>query len=160
MGRLYFLLGPPQDQDAPKSIGGYDAVKLISRLVALILVVPAAYFFIYWFPFSWIPLGEQHWIASAVSLLCAVAAGWFVWVKLNPAPQGATATTLLGAVLLGSLGFAAGFFGPMILAPEANQGPLLGIFITGPLGLVIGGIGGFLYWLSRSRKADKKDAYR
>jgi hypothetical protein len=33
-----------------------------------------------------------------------------------------------------------GFLGPMILAPEANQGPLLGIFITGPLGLVVGAI--------------------
>jgi hypothetical protein len=35
-----------------------------------------------------------------------------------------------------------GFLGPMILAPEANQGPLLGIFITGPLGLVVGAIAG------------------
>jgi len=24
--------------------------------------------------------------------------------------------------------------GPMLVAPEANQGPMLGIFITGPLG--------------------------
>ena len=40
------------------------------------------------------------------------------------------------ALLLGGIGFAAGFFGPMLLAPEANQGPLLGIFITGPAGFV------------------------
>ena len=38
-----------------------------------------------------------------------------------------------GAGILGGIGFAAGFFGPIILNPEANQGPLLGIFITGPL---------------------------
>ncbi|HEY9506791.1 MAG TPA: hypothetical protein VIQ27_12505 [Gemmatimonadales bacterium] len=42
------------------------------------------------------------------------------------------------ALLLGGIGFAAGFFGPMLLAPEANQGPLLGIFITGPAGFVLG----------------------
>ena len=42
------------------------------------------------------------------------------------------------AVVLGAIGFAAGFFGPMILKPEANQGPLLGIFITGPAGFVLG----------------------
>lgn len=42
------------------------------------------------------------------------------------------------AVVLGGIGFAAGFFGPMILRPEANQGPLLGIFITGPAGFVLG----------------------
>lgn len=114
----------------------------MSRLVALVFVVPTTYLFIYWFPFAWIPLGEQQWIVHAVSLFCAVAAGWFVWVKLTPAHHGAISSTILGAILLGSLGFAAGFFGPMIFAPEANQGPLLGIFITGPLGLVIGGIGG------------------
>ena len=42
------------------------------------------------------------------------------------------------ALLLGGIGFAAGFFGPIVFAPEANQGPLLGIFITGPLGFLIG----------------------
>jgi hypothetical protein len=42
------------------------------------------------------------------------------------------------ALLLGGIGFAAGFFGPMIFSPGANQGPLLGIFITGPLGFLAG----------------------
>ena len=42
------------------------------------------------------------------------------------------------ALLAGGIGFAAGFFGPLIFAPEANQGPLLGIFITGPLGFLSG----------------------
>ena len=42
------------------------------------------------------------------------------------------------ALLVGGIGFAAGFFGPMIFAPGANQGPLLGIFITGPLGFLAG----------------------
>ncbi len=41
-------------------------------------------------------------------------------------------------VILGAIGFACGFVGPVIFAPEANQGPLLGIFITGPLGFLIG----------------------
>jgi hypothetical protein len=39
---------------------------------------------------------------------------------------------------VGGIAFALGFFGPMILAPDANQGPLLGIFYTGPLGLLAG----------------------
>ncbi len=42
------------------------------------------------------------------------------------------------AMMAGAIGFCAGFFGPMLLAPDANQGPLLGIFITGPLGFVAG----------------------
>ena len=40
--------------------------------------------------------------------------------------------------VLGAISFSIGFLGPMILAPGANQGPLLGIFITGPLGALIG----------------------
>lgn len=49
-----------------------------------------------------------------------------------------------GVVLLGAIGFAAGFFGPIALNPSANQGPLLGIFITGPGGAVLGALLGAL----------------
>jgi len=48
----------------------------------------------------------------------------------------------LGGLILGAVGFSLGFFGPLIFTPEANQGPLLGIFITGPLGAVVGAIAG------------------
>jgi hypothetical protein len=51
------------------------------------------------------------------------------------------------ALLLGGIGFAAGFFGPIVFAPGANQGPLLGIFITGPAGFVLGLVyGAFREW--------------
>jgi hypothetical protein len=46
---------------------------------------------------------------------------------------------------LGAVGGAAGFFGPIILNPDANQGPLLGIFITGPGGALAGALLGFLF---------------
>jgi hypothetical protein len=39
---------------------------------------------------------------------------------------------------VGAVGFALGFVGPIIFTPEANQGPLLGIFITGPLSFLAG----------------------
>jgi hypothetical protein len=35
---------------------------------------------------------------------------------------------------------------------RADQGPLLGLFITGPLGIVFGAIGGFIYGLMRKRQ--------
>ncbi len=50
-------------------------------------------------------------------------------------PSGRCPRTLL---LFGAVGFLAGFLGPIVLNPEANQGPLLGIFITGPLGVLLG----------------------
>lgn len=124
-------------------------MKLFIRIIALIFVVPATYYFTYWLPCSLLPLGEQQWIANILSLACAVAAGWFVWVRTASVSDGAISTTLLGAVMCGGIGFAGGFFGPMIFAPGANQGPLLGIFITGPGGFVLGGIAGFIYWTTK-----------
>jgi hypothetical protein len=56
------------------------------------------------------------------------------------------------ASTVGGIGFSAGFFGPIIFAPEANQGPLLGIFITGPLGFLIGSVGGFVYWFTKASR--------
>lgn len=55
------------------------------------------------------------------------------------------ASAFRGALIVGGIGFCAGFFGPMVFAPDANQGPLLGIFITGPLGALVGAIGGLVH---------------
>jgi len=52
-------------------------------------------------------------------------------------------------LIVGGFGFLAGYIGPIILAPDANQGPLLGIFITGPLGFFAGLI---LWFLSAMMK--------
>jgi hypothetical protein len=54
---------------------------------------------------------------------------------------------------VGAIGFIGGFIGPMIFYPESNQGPLLGIFFTGPIGFIIGLIGGGLYWLIKRKKS-------
>jgi hypothetical protein len=51
----------------------------------------------------------------------------------------------LWVLALGASGFVAGFFGPMILRPDANQGPMMGIFITGPGGAALGLILGALF---------------
>jgi hypothetical protein len=59
---------------------------------------------------------------------------------------------LLSTLMIGAAAFLAGFVGPIILSPEANQGPLLGIFITGPLGLMAGAIAGVvLPWIVPER---------
>jgi hypothetical protein len=58
----------------------------------------------------------------------------------------------LGALAIGGIGFSAGFFGPILFDPGANQGPLLGIFITGPLGFLLGAVGGAVYWFTRGRR--------
>ena len=51
-----------------------------------------------------------------------------------------------------------GFFGPMVFAPGANQGPLLGILITGPIGVLVGlGVG--LWRESKRRPGDLPGAF-
>lgn len=127
-------------------------LRLALRLLALLVVLPATYYFVYWLPFSLIPLGSQRWIANVVSLLCAVGAGRYVWNRLGKADPGLVTSVMLGAITLGAIGFCGGFFGPMIFAPGANQGPLLGLFITGPLGFLLGGIGGLVFWQAKERK--------
>jgi hypothetical protein len=64
------------------------------------------------------------------------------------------ASVFRGALIVGAIGFCAGFVGPMVFAPDANQGPLLGIFITGPLGALIGAIGGFVQGIRRRSSSD------
>ena len=54
-------------------------------------------------------------------------------------------------VIIGGISVAAGFCGPIIFAPDANQGPLLGIFITGPLGFLVGLIVGVVRALLAER---------
>jgi hypothetical protein len=61
-------------------------VKLFVRLLAMLVVVPATYYFIYWVPFSLFPFFEARWIPGIISLLCAVGVGWYVWNKLGSAP--------------------------------------------------------------------------
>jgi hypothetical protein len=55
------------------------------------------------------------------------------------------------AWVTGVIGFIGGFVGPVIVTPDANQGPMLGLLITGPLGFIAGGLLGLGVELYRMR---------
>ena len=59
---------------------------------------------------------------------------------------------ILGGMILGGIGFMGGYCGPLVLAPEANQGPLLSLY-TGPAGALVGVVAGWAYtdWKRRRR---------
>jgi len=65
-------------------------------------------------------------------------------------------SVLTSALVLGATGFILGFVGPLILTPNANQGPLLGIFITGPAGFFLGGILGLAIGIIREYSQEKE----
>lgn len=54
--------------------------------------------------------------------------------------------SIAGALLLGAVGFIVGFFGPLLVGvlvgSEANLGPLWGIFVLGPVGVLLGAVTG------------------
>ena len=93
-------------------------------------------------------------VGGAFGAAIAVAAmlGWWLAIRGdNEKSRRRIGYALLGGVVLGSVRFFAGFFGPLILTPANNLGPLLGIFLTGPLGFVVGAVIGVVYALLRAR---------
>src|SRR5207248_10869947 len=77
------------------------------------------------------------------TLVCGVlgaAVGSWVGSQGGPVARWCAGT----AAVVGGIAFAAGFVGPIVLHPDSPQGPLLGIFFTGPLGAILGAILGLL----------------
>ena len=59
------------------------------------------------------------------------------------------------ALLVGGTGFILGFFAPILIGElvgtQANLGPLWGIFILGPVGVLIGAVTGLILGLKKVR---------
>lgn len=110
-----------------------------TRIVLALVAGLVAYVAGYWLPGALLPDGWQNLSGGLVALSTAAA----VWAGAGSRAALARGA-VRGAAWGGAIGFIGGFFGPMIFAPDANQGPLLGLFITGPGGVVIGGLCGAL----------------
>src|SRR5215469_17243361 len=93
--------------------------------------------------------GYFRWIRPVPPFVCSAIVLRYTWPTAASAPAGLVRSVLVGAVVTGGIGFAIGFFGPMILDPSSPQGPLLGIFVAGPLGLLAGAVGGAVFWAKR-----------
>ena len=128
----------------------------IFRIVVSAIVMVATYYFIYWTTLAFIPIPWG--IAAVISYACAMAAGWYSWTRTASLNSSLTRSVGYWAMVIGAIGFIGGFFGPMVFAPDANQGPLLGILITGPVGVLIGGIGGLVHWLVQQKQGGSSAA--
>lgn len=85
------------------------------------------------------------WLSIAVSIACAAFAAWFAWKLASGEKTRTVVAVICGALILGGLCFTVGFLGPMVFAKDTSQGPMIGIFIAAPLGVIMGAIGGYLY---------------
>ena len=137
------------------------------RLLVTAIAAIVSYYFVYWMLFVLLAVvlirqrEPSQWLAIAVFLIAvvsAVAVARSVWrrtgASVPSASRGLARSIVKGAGIVGGIGFAIGFFGPIIVAPDANQGPLLGIFVTGPLGILAGAVGGAVYWRRHRGQSD------
>ncbi|AOF82075.1 putative membrane protein [Methyloversatilis sp. RAC08] len=84
--------------------------------------------------------------------MVSLAVTRYAWARLDDPPGSLFGHVLRGAAIVGGIGFAPGFVGPMIVSPGANQGPLPGLFVTSPAGALIGALGGLLHGLHVRRQ--------
>ena len=93
-------------------------------------------------------------------LLAPLGACTIVWVALwawfalrgnRAASRARMKFVVRVAFVTGVIGFAVGFLSLPLWALDPNQGPLLGIFVTGPAGFVLGTALGWLYARLRIR---------
>jgi hypothetical protein len=98
---------------------------------------------------KYIPLSIQAMISNSIAFVAAFIVAKYVWKKRTIKKVGLIGSIFIGGLVVGSIGFVVGFIGPIVFNPTANQGPLLGIFITGPLCFIIGAIIGGIYWKTK-----------
>jgi hypothetical protein len=86
--------------------------------------------------------GWMFWVPATVWLLTMSMLCW--WSTLyghQPASRASIRASWRAGWIVGGIGLAIGFVGPLVVYPNANLGPLLGILVTGPLGFVVGALG-------------------
>lgn len=112
----------------------------IPRIIAtLFTLITTAFFVLLWINMFLESIFENN-ERITISLVIALTTSYLIW-------KGYSSKVFIQYILkigliVGSIGFGLGF-----LIPIAMGGPpFLGIFITGPLGFLIGVIGGAIYW--------------
>jgi hypothetical protein len=101
---------------------------------------------------KYVPRFIQAMLSFSIAFTCSFLVSKFVWKKIKLVNVDFISSTLMGGFIVGSIGLVGGFIGPIIFTPESNLGPLLGLFVTGPLGFIIGMVVGAIYWKVRLKK--------
>jgi len=130
------------------------------RLLLTLLTYVAVHLMAFWLVVLLVGGADRsNGVEMPAAVIVALVASTYVWRRLAVRaaqaqalpPRGLGECVLLGALLTGAIAFTIGFAGPIIIDPRTVQGPMLGIFITGPLGFVLGAIGGAVYWFISQR---------
>lgn len=132
-------------------------MKTAIKIALCFAVVVTTYLLIFWRIFAHMSsFKRMGYMPSIVSWLVALIIATFIWRKMGNFANSLFAYVLGGGIALGLAGFILGFFGPIILSPSSNQGPLLGIFLTGPVGFFVGLFLGGVYWNTKVKNKKNK----
>ncbi|HKQ18121.1 MAG TPA: hypothetical protein VJW75_00110 [Candidatus Eisenbacteria bacterium] len=124
--------------------------RVFAAVMGLFLGQFAVSVFVMQAAFGFEPLGAAY---AAAALLSAAICWWFALRGHTEQVRKRMRFAAICGFITGAVGFILGFLGPIVLAPQANQGPLLGIFVTGPLGFFVGLAAGWLIARFRRRQA-------
>ncbi len=117
-------------------------IQILKPIVSLLMFLTVLFFIS---TILTITTSSPFWLSAALSLACESLAGWSAW-KLKKKKKANTIVAVIGgALILGGLFFVIGFLGPMAISKDTDQGPMIGIFIAAPLGVIIGAISGYIY---------------
>ena len=123
------------------------------RLVVTLIAFLITGYIAYKFPLGFIDRSREiGMLREILSLILAVGVAYFIWLVQYIKSSKLKLYLMRGGLIVGIASFLIGYIGPIIFYPSANQGPLLGIFITGPLGFFIGIIVGGIYWQLKANK--------
>jgi hypothetical protein len=100
-------------------------------------------------------------LGRVLGMAIGLAGGSFLGLLIVGRPT-VTRWCIGTALSVGAVLFLAGFVGPILLTPNSPQGPLLGVFLTGPLGLVIGAMIGLYIGVTKEgrEKTDRSPSQR
>jgi hypothetical protein len=140
------------DTNAPSGQFVMTVLRVIAGVGALPFTGYALRLLLAQIRYGFDPLGAI--LGSAVAMP-AIICWWFALQGHRAESRARLGYALGGGLILGGVSLAAGFVGPLILNPGANQGPLLGIFFTGPIGFVVGVGLGAVYARFRVRRAGR-----
>jgi hypothetical protein len=121
------------------------------RILAGIIGLLAAYA-------AYLTIRTNAWLPITIGLgsfeaVAALLAFWLAGLGHIPGERAILQRVLLIGVTIGGGAFGVGFAGPLIFS-SGNQGPLLGIFMTGPIGFAVGCIAGFVWTRCRRGAED------
>src|SRR6187402_1231738 len=85
--------------NTPQSLLERGAMLTIARIGLSFLVGVAAFYFVFWVPFSLVSFLPGHWLLATIgSLAAAIWAGRYTWRRTSEAHDGVLAMTLSGAL--------------------------------------------------------------